>query len=396
MGTLESMKEAGAGADDMVSKAASVRLIELRSASTEINVATLGDIYSRSEPVPLPRRRQNDILLEPAFSERRVSSLRSVGRFRSIRHLATSPRNFLLVRQRRDTITQYQRPETAALPENDDSRGRRGLSLLHATDKPFVPLIFIHGLGGGSIKTWSKDGNPLAYWPKVWLPQGAGMQHTNIYAYAYESGSLLRGSTDPALNIATLGESLLNGLKTTADELDGEETPLILIGHSLGGLVMKKVDQCYQWQHLDQAFYKRVICMFFLGTPHRGSASLASVGKALELYKAPRSIMADLSAGSITLQVLNEEFARSSANLQIYTFFESLKTKLATTSGMVVERNSAVLGLCWKNEIAQQIDADHRGICKFNNSHDPNYLKLRDSLLIAIAHARRVRHGVFN
>ncbi|KAM0809736.1 putative Prion-inhibition and propagation HeLo domain-containing protein [Seiridium cardinale] len=247
--------------------AASVRLIELRSASTEINVATLGDISSRSEPVPLPRRRQNDTLLEPAVSERRASSLRSVGTFRSIRHLATSPRNFLLVRQRRDTIKQYQRPGTAALPENDDSRGRRGISLLHATDKPFVPLIFIHGLGGGSIKTWSKDGNPLAYWPKVWPPQGAGMQHANIYAYGYESGSLLGGSTDLALNIATLGESLLNDLKTTTDELDGEETPLILIGHSLGGLVMKKAyimahdrsTSATNSQHLDQTFYKRVI-----------------------------------------------------------------------------------------------------------------------------------------
>ncbi|KAK9424355.1 putative DUF676 domain-containing protein [Seiridium unicorne] len=391
MGTLESMKDAGAGADDMVSKAASVRLIELRSAATEINVATLDDISSRSEPVPLPRRRQNDILLEPAVLERRASSLRSVGTFTSIRHFATSPRNFLSVRKPRDTITQYQRPNTVALRENDDSRGRRGLSLLHVTHRPFVHLILIHGLGGGSIKTWSKEGNPLAYWPKAWLPQEVGMQHANIYAYGYESGSLLGGSTDPALNIATLWESLLNDLKTTT-ELDGKETPLILIGHSLGGLVMKKAyilardrsTSATNGQHLDHNFYKRVRCMFFLGTPHRGSASLASVGKALEFYGARRAIVADLSAGSITLQVLNEEFACSSGHLQIYTFFESLKTKLGTTSAMIVERNSAVL--------AQQIDAEHRGICKFNDSHDPNYLKLRDSLLAAIAHARRGRH----
>ena len=44
-----------------------------------------------------------------------------------------------------------------------DTWGPLGLNLLHSPPEPLIDFIFVHGLRGGSIKTWTKGGDPRLF-----------------------------------------------------------------------------------------------------------------------------------------------------------------------------------------------------------------------------------------
>ena len=46
-----------------------------------------------------------------------------------------------------------------------DPKGPLGLNLLYAPAEPLADFIFVHGLGGGSRKTWSKTTSVKDFWP---------------------------------------------------------------------------------------------------------------------------------------------------------------------------------------------------------------------------------------
>ena len=77
-----------------------------------------------------------------------------------------------------------------------DLRGPLGLSTVY---KPLgnvvADLVFVHGLGGGSRRTWTKDDNPAYFWPQEWLPKDEEFKDVRIHMFGYESnwekGSIL-------------------------------------------------------------------------------------------------------------------------------------------------------------------------------------------------------------
>ena len=45
----------------------------------------------------------------------------------------------------------------------------------------------MHGLGGGSRKTWSKSSNQYHYWPKEWLSQDPEFGCVRIWSFGYRA-----------------------------------------------------------------------------------------------------------------------------------------------------------------------------------------------------------------
>ena len=72
---------------------------------------------------------------------------------------------------------------------SDPSKGPLGLTTLHNPEWPTATadLIFVHGLGGGSLSTWTKQGDPALYWPKAWLPNDKAFQDVRIHTFGYDS-----------------------------------------------------------------------------------------------------------------------------------------------------------------------------------------------------------------
>lgn len=71
---------------------------------------------------------------------------------------------------------------------DNDIKGPLGLNTLYNPPDPAIAdLIFIHGLGGGSRSTWSKNHDPNLYWPQEWLPKDAGFRDVRIHSFGYSS-----------------------------------------------------------------------------------------------------------------------------------------------------------------------------------------------------------------
>lgn len=93
-------------------------------------------------------------------------------------------------------------------------------------------------------------------------------------------------------------------------------------------------------------FKHRIQTIFFLSTPHKGSEYAATLNNILSVsgFSSSRHYIADLTAGSASLQLINDEFARYARELPIFSFHETLKMKVGIFSILVVDKTSALLG----------------------------------------------------
>jgi hypothetical protein len=106
----------------------------------------------------------------------------------------------------------------------DDARGPTGLRLLHASSQPLVDLIFVHGLRGGSVKTWRKGSDPENFWPQYWLPSEPGFGNVNIYSFGYDSDW---ASSEPSiLDVHAFGQNLLEEMRNSPFLRDNTEVRL--------------------------------------------------------------------------------------------------------------------------------------------------------------------------
>lgn len=95
----------------------------------------------------------------------------------------------------------------------DGARGRLGLRLLHPSPEPLVDLIFVHGLRGGSTKTWRKGSDSRLFWPQFWLPTEPELRHVSIHSFGYDSD--WASSQASVLNIHDFGQSFLEEMRNS-------------------------------------------------------------------------------------------------------------------------------------------------------------------------------------
>jgi len=105
-----------------------------------------------------------------------------------------------------------------------DFVGPPGLNLLYAPPEPLLEFIFVHGLRGGSRKTWSYSSNPYHYWPKEWLPRDPEFKNARIFSFGYNSDWADRA--DSVLNVHDIGKSLLSNIANSPAILDGGDVGL--------------------------------------------------------------------------------------------------------------------------------------------------------------------------
>ena len=83
------------------------------------------------------------------------------------------------------------------------------------SDAP-VDIIFVHGLGGASRKTWSKFQDPKLFWPEQWLPFEPEICQARILTFGYNA-SFRYGSPNSIANIADFAKDLFFGMKFGKD-----------------------------------------------------------------------------------------------------------------------------------------------------------------------------------
>lgn len=273
-----------------------------------------------------------DGLLEPHTNEpRKLSdSAVKVGTFLSTRPYGIAQRS-----------TSASSASTSNIFREDGRPGAdpHGLQLVSDTATPKGTIVFIHGLGGSAYRSWSWKFDVTRFWPP-WLSEGDDFVDWRILTFGYNSS--WKG-TKNNLNISDFAKDLLLQMLTYSSEESLSRAPIgsgkiILVAHSMGGLVAKKA---YLLGKQDEQFSKLVANIhgiMFLGTPHRGSqyaSMLHNIMSAAPLGPPPKAYIGELQVQSNVLQEINDQFRHQYGDLELVSYFETLKTSFGPSKLLV-------------------------------------------------------------
>jgi len=273
----------------------------------------------------------------------------------------------------------------------------------------FSSIILIHGLQGHPKKTWlykefsiiprfskQTQDEKRCYWPCDLLPLDFAPCRILVYGYDSHISRFFSGAANTT-NILGLARAFLDELEENRRKAIGR--PLVLIAHSLGGLLLKAVlrqssesDGSTSYDHALRDICDSTVGTIFLGTPHRGS-ELASFGEVvanvarLAQFDVSQSILKDLRVDATILEILDESFSKlyMKQNFMLFTFEEGRGLGIPLVAmGKVVPSWSAHLG--FTGEQRRIINANHRKMCRFRGDDCPGYGHIRRAVVRCLAH----------
>ncbi|KAI0121052.1 Alpha/Beta hydrolase protein [Xylariales sp. AK1849] len=225
-------------------------------------------------------------------------------------------------------------------------------------------IVFVHGLGGGSEHTWTKKD---VFWPRDLLPYEDIFPSTMVHTFGYDS-NFKKSST---LNIHDFSRSLLSSILNSPHIRD-TKCPIVLVGHSMGGLVMKRAFLQAQQRDVYQIIAQRITAILFIATPHTGSGLAPTLSQLFSLSSGTKPYLHDLDRNSEAVQAINSEFPPKSLGLKLYSFYETDPLRVGSIKDvMIVPKPDAVLN--YPNEQSAPLYGDHRSVCKFDSREDPNF-----------------------
>ncbi|KAI1754650.1 hypothetical protein F4782DRAFT_539058 [Xylaria castorea] len=280
--------------------------------------------------------------------------------------------------------------------ERSRSRDRRddplGLTVLYTpeTDQRMVDIVFIHGLGGTSLRTWCRNRELEFLWPKLWLPKEGDLSRARILTFGYNAQFSRRGQ-QAALSINDFAADLLYSMKYGSDD-NGEklgQVPIIIVAHSMGGLVFKKAFIQGQLNQEYRQLMSNIKSVLFLATPHRGTDLAKTLNRVLSssvFGHTSKDYVTELTRNSITINELNDSFRHHASKLEIFSFYETLGTQIGPMNVLILEKQSSLLG--YENETVKPLNANHHDVCKFTDPNDSNYRSVRDALRSIVSSLR--------
>ncbi len=211
-------------------------------------------------------------------------------------------------------------------------------------------IVFVHGLGGDKEKTW---GN----FPRF-LMDDDQIEYT-VIQYGYTSPHFIKQFFLPAPSILSIANGLLTDLTARCD-LDKDD--IILVGHSLGGLVIRRMLLRLDAKRTSHNIRK--VCFF--DVPHEGSG-FANVGKHIAFLN---QHLKSLTRNSTELDDLNEQWIdrKLDEHLNILSVIDANETVVSAMSSKSIFRHHPI-------ETINRVD--HISIVKPNSEDDTVVLLLK-------------------
>jgi hypothetical protein len=217
--------------------------------------------------------------------------------------------------------------------------------------QPKLVIIFFHGIvsrkdiSNAWKETWTSithinGEDRRTFWIKEWLVEDMG-ENIQILSLSYDTNIFgVNG------DVADIGKNLVESLVLNQSYENLWCAPIVLVGHSFGGLIIKSLVVEIQKRmnqktstDLDLAmnprskdFYDNLIGVIFYGVPHEGGTKTYSMyfaqicqemGFLNKTHSAPQqSLHKNVQVLDQKMEQLSVEFDRSKDNLNIYAFVE--------------------------------------------------------------------------
>ncbi|VUC34820.1 unnamed protein product [Clonostachys rosea] len=264
-----------------------------------------------------------------------------------------------------------------------------GITPLYETKDATVDIIAVHGLGSHAIGGFrSKDSSLI--WLRDFLPED--IPNTRILVYGYDSAIT---DKDNKISITGLAKGFLESCKAFREATETTRRPIIFIGHSLGGLLIKEALTIAFDGGKDprnDEFFKSSYGLVFFGVPNLG----IRLGKLKEITSGQinAQLIHDLELDSESeptpyLRSLQDKFISCHRKLdppmRIISYYEERKTitvimdnKGNLTRGgdpcfMVTQESACRVGFQDNTHDKQPLPSDHSSLVKFSGQADPSY-----------------------
>ncbi|KAJ5769532.1 hypothetical protein N7520_004091 [Penicillium odoratum] len=243
-------------------------------------------------------------------------------------------------------------------------------------DAPKVDFVFVHGLNplgrnDHPFQTWTHANGK--FWPTDFLAED--MPFARVFVYGYNS-SVTNAQTMSTASIKDHANTLLNLLDMERDPSISALPPkIIFIGHSLGGLVIKQALLNAKEDPKYNSIRTATSGLVFFGTPHRGAKAVelgkiaARVARFISKGQASNDLLDCLEHNSLFTRQMSDRFRHQLEDYRVVSFIEGKEVQIggigpASLSHLVVDEESAVLGLSGLRETQLKLDADHSQMCK--------------------------------
>ncbi|XPS79550.1 hypothetical protein M3J09_011531 [Ascochyta lentis] len=231
-------------------------------------------------------------------------------------------------------------------------------------------IIAVHGLGSNPETTWT---NPET--GTHWLRDVLALQFSTC-RIAQVNHDTRWDAHSPVQSLRDYGQTILDSISRLRVDAVEQKRPLVLIGHSFGGILIKKALTLAAEQSHNARLHSVASstgAIFFFGTPHKGSnfALLGTLSSHFSYWLGSRSDLLEfLTPSSTELSDLHMTFLTHYKLAFICNFFETKPMEIfGIPLSLVVTKDSAVID----GHLSVALTANHKSLQRFKSAEDPNY-----------------------
>ncbi|KAI0164334.1 hypothetical protein GGR52DRAFT_585622 [Hypoxylon sp. FL1284] len=261
-----------------------------------------------------------------------------------------------------------------------------------------VDIIAVPGLAGHAVDSWKSSTNN-DIWLRDYLPKDE--PNTRVLLYGYDTTLL---EIDSRMSIEEMGFFFLEILISFRQGNNTNRRPIIFIGHSLGGLLIKEALVYAQKKYNNSAYrqlFQACSGLLFFGVPNFGlrSEQLETIVEGRPALNLIRDLVVDSdSMPSSYLKRISNDFSNCcQGQYRVVSFYETrlssilqkqadgTLTKNGPKTLMVTEKSATSTGLtAVRDEDNISFDTDHSGLVKYESRIQGPYTVVRSQLKVLV------------